>query len=66
MERIYNKVSSQEVTQFQSVKERFLDNITHNLQERFPLDSTDVVNAFSILSLRSICFKSADEICWVW
>ena len=37
-----------EVEQFESIKLKFLDNILLNLEKRFPVDSTNVVNAFGI------------------
>ena len=54
------KVNPHEVWQFESVKEKFLDNILRNLQQRFPVESTDVVNTFAILSLCNVCFQGGD------
>ena len=54
------KVNPHEVQQFETVKGKFLDNILLNLQQRFPIESTDVVNAFVILSLRNVRFQGGD------
>ena len=54
------KVNPHEVQQFETVKGKFLDNILLNLQQRFPIESTDVVNAFTILSLRNVRFQTGD------
>ena len=54
------KVNPHEVQQFETVKGKFLDNFLLNLQQRFPIESTDVVNAFAILSLRNVRFQTED------
>ena len=50
------KVTAREVQQFESMKLKFLDNVLLNLEKRFPVDATNVVNAFGILSLRNVRF----------
>ena len=52
------KVTVREVQQFESMKLKFLDNLLLNLEKRFPLDSTNVVNAFEILSLCNVRFQN--------
>lgn len=54
------KVNPPEVQQFETVKGKFLDHILLQLQQRLPIESTDVVNAFAILSLPNVCFQSGD------
>ena len=51
-------VTACEVQQFESIKLKFLDNLLLNLEKRFPVDSTNVVNAFGILSLRNVRFQN--------
>ena len=52
------KVTAREVQQFESMKLKFLDNLLLNLEKRFTVDSTYVVNAFGILSLRNVRFQN--------
>ena len=52
------KVTAHEVKQFESMKLKFLDNLLLNLEKRFSVDSTNVVNAFGILSLRNVRFQN--------
>ena len=54
------KVNPHEVQQLETVKGKFLDNILLNLQERFPIESTNVVNAFAIPSLCIVRFQPRD------
>ena len=52
------KVTAREVKQYESMKTKFLDNVLLNLEKRFPVHSTNVVNAFGILSLRNVRFQN--------
>lgn len=52
------KVTAREVQQFELMKLKFLDNVLLSLEKRFPADSTNGVNAFGILSLRSVRFQN--------
>ena len=54
------KVNPHEVLQLKTVKGKFLDNILLNLQERFPIESTNVVNTFTIPSLCNVYFQPGD------
>ena len=54
------KVNPNATQQFESVTEKFLDNILLNLQQRFLVESTDVVNAFAMLSLSNVRFQGGD------
>ena len=49
---------NQEETDEDQRKLKFLDNVLLNLDKRFPVDSTNVVNAFGILSLRNVRFQN--------
>jgi len=52
------KVTAREVQQFESMKLKCLDNVLLNLEKRFHVDSTNVVIAFGILSLRNVRFQN--------
>ena len=52
------KVTARVVQQFESMKLKFLNNLLLNLEKRFPTDSTNVINAFGILSLRNVRFQN--------
>lgn len=43
-------MTARKVQPYESMKMKFLDNVFLNLEKRFPVDSTNVVNAFGILS----------------
>ena len=45
-----------EVQQFESMKLKFLDNVSLNLEKRFPADSINAVIALGILCLRDVHF----------
>ena len=39
---------------------KFFDNVLLNIEKRFPVDSTNVVNAFGILSLCNVRFQNEE------
>ena len=51
-----NEVTVCEVQQFESMKLKFLDNVSLNLEKRFPVDSINAVIALGILCLRDVHF----------
>ena len=51
-----NEVTVCEVQQFESMKLKFLDNVSLNLEKRFPVDSINAVIALGILCLHNVHF----------
>ena len=61
-----HKISVSEAAKAQAIKSRdsFIDNLTEQIHvtARFPQESQDLVDAFSILSLRGVSFMTAEEL----
>ena len=59
-----HKISVSEAAKAQAIKSRdaFIDNLTEQITARFPQESQDLVDAFSILSLRGVSFMTSEEL----
>ncbi|KAL8568827.1 hypothetical protein ACOMHN_035590 [Nucella lapillus] len=47
--------------EIEEIRVSFCDNLTKNIEDRFPRQSTDVASAFGVLGMRPMSFLSADE-----
>ena len=57
-----HEISYSETQKAQAIKSRdaFIDDLTEQITARFPQESQDLVDAFVILSLRGVSFKTAE------
>ncbi|XP_077988181.1 zinc finger protein 862-like [Glandiceps talaboti] len=58
----YIKTTPNAVKRFANIRRDFIQNILDNLSERFPRQSTELINAFAVLAMRPLSFLSKDEL----
>ena len=55
-------VTENQLAHFKNIREGFIDSLVAEIERRFPLKDTSVINAFSVLALKGINHVSSEDL----